>query len=563
MADSDERLAEHLEILTPNPFERRDHEGHGASDAEMPTASPRPGPRDGRIAAAPALPQPPMYSGRTMQDRRDFMRKYEGYLVKVNALQTEWTAALAMPVNACIETDTRRMIARWEFSGASPETITEEQWEDYFRQALVPTFVDYASIDTAMKSLKMKTKWPEPESRMMHLQADMEAILNRFNVTDLAFKHEQRRLVGYLTKALEPMSFREVVATKLTLLEFKPQPKLLHVLVLAALAGGAAVESALPTLAGEAAEVVAVAIQAPGSPVVVVTPVAIPITGPEDAATADVEVVGVDAEAQGVVVLELEARLSDKEGRTAPHDLAAPASTVARRNIKSWAAQTTSPARPNACWRNCNTSLDFTLGRPIMTVLGYSADEQLVRARGTKSEWELGDKEQVGDDAETTALQRMCRMQTRARDIALYTMALEGLVNNTATTDQDWGGSNTAHGGTDSPRTIFKTKNLTSAYWQLPLSSSGAQVLAFQTLDGCPCFSRVPAGAHATATENADAMERHETRTALPSLRLHDSSAVHDMLDSKLAAARAKGLSGGQATAGDPAATPGQFSFGV
>ncbi|KAE8877767.1 hypothetical protein PF003_g38062 [Phytophthora fragariae] len=78
-----------------------------------------------------------------------------------------------------------------------------------------------------------------------------------------------------------------------------------------------------------------------------------PITGPEDAATADVEVVGVDAVAQGVVVLELEARLSDKEGRTAPHDLAAPASSAARRSIKSWAAQTSNPARPNACWRNC------------------------------------------------------------------------------------------------------------------------------------------------------------------------------------------------------------------
>ncbi|KAE8950597.1 hypothetical protein PF011_g33190 [Phytophthora fragariae] len=51
-----------------------------------------------------------------MQSRRDFMRKYEGYLVKVNALQTESTAALAMPVSACIEKDTRRMIARWEFS---------------------------------------------------------------------------------------------------------------------------------------------------------------------------------------------------------------------------------------------------------------------------------------------------------------------------------------------------------------------------------------------------------------------------------------------------------------
>ncbi|KAG6574672.1 DNA/RNA polymerase [Phytophthora cinnamomi] len=136
----------------------------------------------------------------------------------------------------------------------------------------------------------------------------------------------------------------------------------------------------------------------------------------------------------------------------------------------------------------------------------------------------------------------MCRMQTRARDIALDTMALEGLVDNTAPTDQDWGGSDTVHGGIDSPDTIFKTKNLTPAYWQLPLSSSGAQVLAFKTLGVYSRLSRVPAGAHAAATENADAVERHETRTALPSLRLHDSSAVQDMLDSKLAAARAKGL---------------------
>jgi hypothetical protein len=95
MADSVERLAERtaeiwlddasppsspvdLEIMIPNPFERRDDEGQGADDADMPTASPRRGSKDGRIAAAPALPQPPIYSGRTMQDRRDFMHKYEG-----------------------------------------------------------------------------------------------------------------------------------------------------------------------------------------------------------------------------------------------------------------------------------------------------------------------------------------------------------------------------------------------------------------------------------------------------------------------------------------------------
>ncbi|POM57665.1 Hypothetical protein PHPALM_37794 [Phytophthora palmivora] len=407
--------------------------------------------------------------------------------------------------------------------------------------------------------------------------------------TQLAFKHEQRRLVGYLTKALEPVSFREVVATKLTLQEFKPlkndaigfckYPKLLPAPALTALAGRAAVVP--PTLVDEAAEVVVVVMQAPGSPGMVVKPVAMPGIGPVDAAAADVEVVGVDVEAQVVVVAELEARLSDKEGRTAPHDLAVPASTepgheaaaatepsgavearvdglevhallldtgadeslVAQGVVDAIKARgtpvfladipprTLSPIggkdfvvhqavtfrevglatsagplmlRNLACLvEDGNTSLDFMLGRPIMTVLGYSSDELLVRARGTKSEWELGDKGQVGDDAETKALQRMCRMQTRTRDIALDRMALEGLVDNTAPTDQDWGGSDTVHGGTDPPETIFKTKNLTPAYWQLPLSSSGAQVLAFQTRDG----------------------------------------SVHDMLDSKLAAARAKGLS--------------------
>ncbi|KAE8914186.1 hypothetical protein PF002_g24609 [Phytophthora fragariae] len=96
------------------------------------------------------------------------------------------------------------------------------------------------------------------------------------------------------------------------------QPKLLPAPTLATPAGGAAVVPALPTLAGEEAEVVAVVMQAPDSPVLVVKPVATPITGPVDAATADVEVVGVDVEAQVVVVAELETRLSDKEGLTAP-----------------------------------------------------------------------------------------------------------------------------------------------------------------------------------------------------------------------------------------------------
>ncbi|GMF23671.1 unnamed protein product [Phytophthora fragariaefolia] len=52
---------------------------------------------------------------------------------------------------------------------------------------------------------------------MMNLQADLEGILDKFNLTDTAVEHEQRRLVKYLADALAPQRFKAVVATKLTL----------------------------------------------------------------------------------------------------------------------------------------------------------------------------------------------------------------------------------------------------------------------------------------------------------------------------------------------------------
>lgn len=208
-----------LTIRIPNPFEAAEDANE---DEEMPTASPDQEERlsSQRVAAAPALPQPPRFAGRTMQDRRDFMQKYETYLAAINALQTPYSAAFAMPVGACIESKTKRMIARYEFN--SPvNLITELQWIEYFKQARLPSLVDYAAVDNAMKTLKMKTVWPEPESRMMNLQADMETILDKFNLTDQAFEHEQRRLVRYLSDALEPPSFKSAVVTKLTLQQNK------------------------------------------------------------------------------------------------------------------------------------------------------------------------------------------------------------------------------------------------------------------------------------------------------------------------------------------------------
>ncbi|KAE9149872.1 hypothetical protein PF001_g4341 [Phytophthora fragariae] len=83
-----------LQLQLPNPFEAMQE------DESMPTASPgrnagglsheegeqeRSVPQ--RVAAVPALPQPPRLLGRTRQDQLVFMREY---MIAINALQTQW-----------------------------------------------------------------------------------------------------------------------------------------------------------------------------------------------------------------------------------------------------------------------------------------------------------------------------------------------------------------------------------------------------------------------------------------------------------------------------------------
>ncbi|KAG3108803.1 hypothetical protein PI125_g11503 [Phytophthora idaei] len=99
-----------------------------------------------------------------MEPRRAFARSYETYLTAINALQTRWGGAFAMP------------------------------WISFFLKAKTPTHFDYVTVDIAMRELKIKTDWPEPESRMMNLQAVLKAILDRFNLVGVVFEREQKRL---------------------------------------------------------------------------------------------------------------------------------------------------------------------------------------------------------------------------------------------------------------------------------------------------------------------------------------------------------------------------------
>ncbi|TYZ59217.1 hypothetical protein PybrP1_007998 [[Pythium] brassicae (nom. inval.)] len=77
-----------------------------------------------RVATAPLLPLPRRFEWRTMQDRSEFMRKYDTYIESINAIQTR-SAAFAMPVGACVETRTKRMFTRYTFQTA-PHLVTEQ-----------------------------------------------------------------------------------------------------------------------------------------------------------------------------------------------------------------------------------------------------------------------------------------------------------------------------------------------------------------------------------------------------------------------------------------------------
>ncbi|GMF29091.1 unnamed protein product [Phytophthora fragariaefolia] len=153
------------------------------------------------------------------------MQQYEAYTIALSAFQTPANQPFVMPVMACIDGDTRRRIAMFEF-GCAPETITDEQGVQYFLEANVPVARDnYLTIDEAMKSLRMNVKLKEAQSRMNQLQADMYKILEAPNLGDDMFRKAPRRIVGYLLEALQPAGFQEIVRHQLTMESNKESKK--------------------------------------------------------------------------------------------------------------------------------------------------------------------------------------------------------------------------------------------------------------------------------------------------------------------------------------------------
>lgn len=116
-----------LRLQIPNPSVDEDVVSEDNAEKEyqdMPTATPIAA--SARVTTAPALPQPPRFEGRTMEDRWDFIHQYEAFMTSINALQTRWGGGSAMPVGACVETRTKRMLARYVFR-CQPHEVMERQ----------------------------------------------------------------------------------------------------------------------------------------------------------------------------------------------------------------------------------------------------------------------------------------------------------------------------------------------------------------------------------------------------------------------------------------------------
>ncbi|GMF40584.1 unnamed protein product [Phytophthora fragariaefolia] len=198
----------------------------GEDDVTMPTVSPAsrssasPYEGQGRLTNAPSLPVAPKYSGSTLQDRRAFMRAYETYYRALCAFVTPYHRPFLMPISACIEGRTGRMICLYEFK-KRPNMVTEDEWIAYFKAALRPDHLDYTAVDEAMAKLRVDTGLPDADSRMGKLRADMLKLLDENNVEAAMLEKEQKKLVVYLVNGLGPDDFCQAVKTRLSYEESK------------------------------------------------------------------------------------------------------------------------------------------------------------------------------------------------------------------------------------------------------------------------------------------------------------------------------------------------------
>ena len=123
------------------------------------------------------------------------------------------TQVYLMPVRGCIDHKTLVRICKYELRAAE-DSITEDDWREYFLSARQPEKIDIGLVKAAMRGLKMKTTHADSTSRIVELTADFEAILDSMDL-EWFTEQEPKASVRFLLNALEPRVFRETIRAEL------------------------------------------------------------------------------------------------------------------------------------------------------------------------------------------------------------------------------------------------------------------------------------------------------------------------------------------------------------
>ncbi|KAG9407097.1 hypothetical protein AC1031_001739 [Aphanomyces cochlioides] len=99
--------------------------------------------------------------------------------------------------------------------GVPLANVTEEMWQQYFRNADAIGMVDYANVDRVMRGLKMRTELTDATSRVFDLVHTMHHRLEKLSMQFMT-DDEQKRVIGYLTAALAPAAFKTRVLESLS-----------------------------------------------------------------------------------------------------------------------------------------------------------------------------------------------------------------------------------------------------------------------------------------------------------------------------------------------------------
>ena len=160
------------------------------------------------------VPEAPIYAGATLRDRRVFMDAYMAYARRLTVLnQGSGLSLRLMPLAACIDPSILPRVCDLEM-GRPFESITEEEWRDYFLRGTEVVYCNLEAVDRAMGYLSMKTKIPDGESRVMQLVADFYVKMEEADLPTL-YDSEPRKCVQYLVQAIRPPQLKALVEREL------------------------------------------------------------------------------------------------------------------------------------------------------------------------------------------------------------------------------------------------------------------------------------------------------------------------------------------------------------